>query len=70
MEVLDTQCFSQQLVLQIDDIAIVVVGEFRFQPIARPAGLTMAYTVRKDQVVAVRVERTTSIEECLRKGRA
>ena len=53
VQMVDAQRFGHQLVLEIDDVAVIIVREFRLESIARLAGLSVADAVRKDQVVAV-----------------
>jgi len=65
-----SQSLRDHLVLKIDDIAVIVIWEICFQSVARLAGLAVTDTVRKDQIVAARVERATRIKECLRINRA
>jgi hypothetical protein len=55
---LDAERFGDQPVLEVHDIAIVVIGETGFQAITRLARLPMPYAIGKDQVVAARVKRT------------
>ena len=52
----DAEGFGDQPVLEVDDVAIVIIGEFGFQAIARLARLPMPDAIGEDQVVAVGVE--------------
>ncbi len=47
----------------------IIIWEFRFQPIARLTRLAMTHAVRKNQIVAARVERPARIEQSLGKDR-
>jgi hypothetical protein len=63
MEVVDPKRRGDELVLQIDNVAIAVFGEVCLQSIARLARLAVANVVREDQVVAARIQWPARIEQ-------
>ncbi len=70
MQMPDAEGFGYQLVLEIDDVTVIIVRKFRLQSVARFARLAVTHVVGKNQIVAVRVERTPWVEQRLRVSRA